>query len=44
VVFDENPAKKYRGWQMVSWKNDNEPADVNKRVFDGVPVYIIVRR
>ena len=44
VVFDENPAKKYRGWQMVSWKNDNEPADVNKRAFYGVPVYIIVRR
>ena len=44
VVFDENPAQKYRGWQVVSWKNSNEAGDVNRQALTTTPVYIIVRR
>ncbi len=44
VVFDENPAAKYRGWQVVSWKNSNEAADANRQALTTSPVYIIVRR
>ncbi len=44
VVFDENPAAKYRGWQVVFWKNSNEAADANRQALTTSPVYIIVRR
>lgn len=44
VVFDENPAKRYPGWQVVYWKNTKEAADANERTYTDTPVYIIFRR